>query len=51
VIRARLQEYDNKTAPVAGYYEQFGKVQRVKGEGSIDEIFSSLCDEVEAVKA
>ena len=51
VIRARLQEYDNKTAPVAGYYEQFGKVQRVKGEGSIDEIFTSLCDEVEAVRA
>ncbi len=51
VIRARLQEYDNKTAPVAGYYEQFGKVQRVKGEGSIDEIFTALCDEVEAVKA
>lgn len=51
VIRARLQEYDNKTAPVAGYYEQFGKVQRVKGEGSIDEIFTALCDEVESVKA
>ncbi len=51
VIRARLQEYDNKTAPVAGYYEQFGKVQRVKGEGSIDEIFTALCDEVEAVRA
>ncbi|MGZ5247871.1 MAG: adenylate kinase [Flavitalea sp.] len=51
VIRARLQEYNNKTAPVAGYYEQSGKVQRVKGEGSIDEIFTALCDEVEAVKA
>jgi adenylate kinase len=51
VIRARLQEYDNKTAPVAGYYEQFGKVQRIKGEGSIDEIFQALADEIEAVKA
>lgn len=51
VIRARLEEYHNKTAPVAEYYEQFGKVQRVKGEGSIDEIFTALCDEVEAVRA
>ncbi len=51
VIRARLQEYNNKTAPVASYYEQFGKVQRIKGEGSIDQIFQALADEIEAVKA
>lgn len=48
IIRARIIEYDNKTAPVAGYYEQFGKVIRVKGEGSIDDIFRSLSKQIEA---
>lgn len=50
VISARIVEYENKTAPVAGHYESFGKVQRIKGEGSIDEIFNALCNEIEAVK-
>jgi adenylate kinase len=48
VIRARITEYDNKTAPVAGYYDQFDKVVRIKGEGDIDSIFDALCDEIEA---
>jgi adenylate kinase len=47
VIRARLVEYENKTAPVAGYYAQFGKVVNVKGVGSIDDIFASLCGKIE----
>lgn len=48
VIRARLVEYENKTSPVAGHYEQFGKVKRVKGEGTIEDIFRSLTREIEA---
>ena len=48
IIRARITEYETKTAPVAGYYQQFNKVYRVKGEGSIDEIFNALCKEIEA---
>lgn len=48
VIRARLVEYENKTAPVANYYAQNGKVVYVKGVGSIDEIFHSLCRQIEA---
>lgn len=47
IIRARLVEYENKTAPVAGYYAQFGKVVSVKGVGSIDDIFASLCGKIE----
>lgn len=50
VIRARIVEYNNKTSPVAGYYEQFGKVVRVKGEGDIETIFDALCSEIEARK-
>ena len=46
VIRKRLVEYDNKTAQVADHYAKFGKVSKVKGEGSIEEIFNSLSAEI-----
>jgi adenylate kinase len=48
VIRARITEYQNKTAPVAGYYEQFDKFFPVQGEGDIESIFDALCAEIEA---
>ena len=48
VIRARIMEYENKTAPVAGHYDLVEKVVRVKGEGEVEEIFDSLCREIEA---
>jgi adenylate kinase len=47
VIRARITEYHDKTAAVADYYKDFNKVVMVKGEGSIDEIFDSLCREID----
>ena len=49
VIRARIAEYNNKTAAVADYYNRFDKVIHVKGEGSIDEIFEGLCKEIDLV--
>jgi adenylate kinase len=48
IIRARLIEYENKTAPVAGYYEAQGKLEQIKGEGSIDQIFQALCSRIDA---
>ncbi len=47
VIRARIEEYRNKTEAVADYYRRFNKVVLVKGEGSINEIFGLLCDEID----
>lgn len=47
VIRARIIEYRSKTTVVAEYYDQFKKVVRVPGEGSVDEIFASLCSEID----
>ena len=47
VIRARIIEYRSKTTVVAEYYDQFKKVVRVAGEGSVDEIFASLCSEID----
>ena len=48
VIRARITEYHNKTAMVADYYRNFDKVVMVKGEGTVDEIFRSLCAEIDS---
>ncbi|MET0242318.1 MAG: adenylate kinase [Flavitalea sp.] len=51
VIKARITEYENKTSPVAGHYQQSNKAVKVKGEGTIDEIFASLSKEIDAKKA
>ncbi len=48
VIRARIAEYNNKTAAVANYYKNFDKVVSVKGEGSVAEIFDGLCTEIDS---
>ena len=50
VIRSRIQEYENKTKPVADYYKRFNKVIHIKGEGTVDEIFENLCREIEKRK-
>jgi adenylate kinase len=47
VIRARIIEYQTKTAAVADYYQKFNKVVMIEGEGTIDEIFTSLCEEID----
>lgn len=49
VIRARIAEYHNKTAAVAEYYKKFDKVVMVKGEGTVEEIFNGLCNEIDVV--
>jgi adenylate kinase len=46
-IRSRHGEYEKKTAAVAEYYKKYGKVVYIKGEGDVDEIFSSLCKEID----
>jgi adenylate kinase len=47
VIRTRVQEYENKTAPVAGHYRKQNKLREVNGVGAIEEIFQALCREVD----
>ncbi len=47
VIRTRIIEYHKKTSPVAEYYRKFNKVFDISGEGSIDEIFESLCAKID----
>ena len=46
VIRSRFAVYNNETSPVAEHYKKTGKFQPVKGEGTIEEIFESLCETI-----
>ena len=42
IIRKRITEYTNKTAPLKDFYTKQGKFHRVDGEGSIEETFEKL---------
>jgi adenylate kinase len=50
VIRNRIKEYNNKTAPLKKYYGAQNKLYTVKGIGSIDNIFNQLCSIIEEKK-
>jgi adenylate kinase len=47
IIRARIQEYNDKTTAVATYYAQFNKVVSVKGEGTVESIYADLKAEID----
>ena len=47
VIKARIQEYHKKTASVADHYKKENKVEMVKGEGTVEEIFARLTEEID----
>lgn len=47
IIRNRIKEYNNKTAPLKDYYSKQGKFKSIKGVGSIDSIFNDLCTTIE----
>jgi adenylate kinase len=47
VIQKRITEYNNKTAPVQGYYEEQNKFQAISGVGTIEDIFTRICDTIE----
>ncbi|HNC32900.1 MAG: adenylate kinase [Bacteroidetes bacterium] len=47
VIKKRINEYNNKTAPVADYYRKQNKYYGINGIGSIDEIFNLLCKAID----
>ncbi len=47
VIVQRIKEYFAKTEPVAGYYDSRGKLERLKGDGTIEETFRHITKEIE----
>ncbi len=49
VIRKRIKEYNDKTAPVADFYKNQNKFTSVSGIGSKDAIFDSISSVTEAL--
>lgn len=47
VIVKRIKEYHSKTEPVAEYYRMHGKLERIKGDGTIESTFQLLSREIE----
>lgn len=47
VIKVRLQEYEEKTKPVADFYAKKNKYFPVNGVGKIDKIFENIVDTIE----
>ncbi|MCX6214440.1 adenylate kinase [Spirosoma sp.] len=47
LIRRRVKEYNDKTAPVADYYSQQGKFAAIDGIGEIDTIFKEICHQID----
>lgn len=46
-IRNRFAVYHKETAPVAGYYEGQGKLNRIHGVGGIEAIFNKLTETID----
>lgn len=44
VIRKRIHEYNSKTAPVAEFYKNQNKFQKINGIGTVEEIFEAIVD-------
>jgi adenylate kinase len=42
VIRKRIKEYNDKTAPVAGFYKNQNKFKSINGIGTVDDIFDAI---------
>jgi adenylate kinase len=43
IIKNRIAEYNNKTAPLKNYYSNKGKFHSVYGIGTVEQIFELLC--------
>ena len=50
LIRRRVQEYNEKTRPVADYYAAQGKLSTINGIGSVGEIYKNICAEIEKAR-
>lgn len=47
IVRNRITEYNNKTAPLKDFYLRQGKCRIIIGKGSVNEIFGKLCEAIE----
>lgn len=47
IIRRRYQVYKTETEAVAEHYQKLGKLERIKGEGTVEDIFGALSHSIE----
>ncbi len=47
IVRNRVVEYRNKTAPLADFYAKQNKLVDIAGEGTVEEIFGLLSEEID----
>jgi adenylate kinase len=47
VIRKRFSVYKNETEPVAGYYDEQDKLEKINGIGTVDQIFEAVSNALE----
>jgi adenylate kinase len=46
-VRARLQTYDQDTAPLSAYYKAQHKLRTIQAGGEVEQIFSVICEVVD----
>jgi len=51
IIRNRIEVYNKETSPVFDFYDTFNKSFKVEGVGSIEEIYSRLCQTIDGLRA
>lgn len=49
VIKKRVEVYRAETEIVATHYDTMDKVERIKGIGSVEEIFAKICNEIDKI--
>ena len=50
VIEKRIQVYKQETFPVAMHYDEQGKLVNIFGEGTVDQTFKLLVEEIEKIR-
>ncbi len=48
-IQQRIQVYETKTLPVIQFYDRQHKHHRIKGTGTMEEVFERICKEIDSV--
>jgi adenylate kinase len=49
IIANRINEYNNKTAPLKEYYSTQNKLSEIKGNGTVEDIASKLNDVIDTL--
>ena len=48
VIRKRIKEYNDKIAPVAGFYKAQNKLENIDGTGTEEDVFAVICSIIDS---